>query len=122
MASHSVKSRPEAEALLRSMAADDKAFRKDLIANPHRAIGKAVGMDLPANLKVTVLEEDAQQIYLVLPAAASIPGELSDDELGAVSGGIGAQDTRFNKGRKHDLQGAIIPPFNPGGFNPSGGG
>jgi len=62
----------------------DPAFKAELIANPAAAL-KAEGIDVPAGMTVTVLENTDRQFNLVLPPAAS--GELSEDDLEAVAGG-----------------------------------
>ena len=64
----------------------DEAFRRRADCEPTvQAINKAVGVQLPPGLTVTVLEESARQVYLVLPAM-SLGTELSDDELATVAG------------------------------------
>jgi hypothetical protein len=69
-------------------ADSDAAFRKMLKENPAGAI-KSLGMSTRPNLNIQVLEETADQAYVVLPftTKAGAGGELSDDALGAVSGG-----------------------------------
>jgi len=62
----------------------DPAFKAELIANPAAAL-KAEGIDVPAGMTVTVLENTDKQFHLVLPPAPS--GELSEDDLEAVAGG-----------------------------------
>jgi len=48
---------------------------------------KAEGIDVPAGIKVTVLENTDKQFHLVLPHQPT--GELSDEALDGVAGGIG---------------------------------
>jgi len=62
----------------------DPAFKADLIANPAAAL-KAEGIDVPAGMAVTVLENTDKQFHLVLPPVPT--GELSDESLEAVAGG-----------------------------------
>jgi hypothetical protein len=62
----------------------DPAFKAELIANPAAAL-KAEGIDVPAGLAVTVLENTDKQFHLVLPQAPS--DELSVEALEAVAGG-----------------------------------
>ena len=62
----------------------DPAFKADLIANPAAAL-KAEGIDVPAGVTVTVLENTDKQFHLVLPPVPT--GELSDESLEAVAGG-----------------------------------
>ena len=62
----------------------DPAFKAELIANPAAAL-KAEGIDVPAGMAVTVLENTDKQFHLVLPPVPS--DELSEEALDAVAGG-----------------------------------
>jgi hypothetical protein len=62
----------------------DPAFKAELLANPAAAL-KAEGIDVPAGMAVTVVENTDKQFHLVLPPVPS--DELSDEALDAVSGG-----------------------------------
>ena len=62
----------------------DPAFKAELIANPAAAL-KAEGIDVPAGMAVTVLENTDKQFHLVLPPVPT--DELSDEALDAVAGG-----------------------------------
>jgi len=62
----------------------DPAFKTALIANPAAAL-KAEGIDVPAGMAVTVVENTDKQFHLVLPPVPS--DELSDETLDAVAGG-----------------------------------
>ena len=81
--------RHEVEDRLMSRAANDPAFRRQLIDDPQGAIRDELGVSLPSEVKITVLQETPDQLYLVLPQTveAAPSGELSDAELGAVAGG-----------------------------------
>ena len=63
----------------------DPAFKAELIANPAAAL-KAEGIDVPAGMAVTVVENTDKQFHLVLPPVPS--GELSDEALDGVAGGL----------------------------------
>ena len=63
----------------------EPAFKAELIANPAAAL-KAEGIDVPAGMTVTVLENTDKQFHLVLPPVPS--DELSDEALEAVAGGV----------------------------------
>jgi hypothetical protein len=63
----------------------DPAFKVELIANPAVAL-KAEGIDVPAGMAVTVLENTDKHFHLVLPPVPT--DELSDEALDAVAGGI----------------------------------
>lgn len=63
-------------------------FRKSLIADPKAAIAQALGIALPAELEVRVVESSARVVYINLPAPPNFAeGQLSDRELEAVAGG-----------------------------------
>ena len=65
----------------------DPAFKSALIADPAAAL-KAEGIDVPAGMAVTVLENTDKQFHLVLPPVPT--DELSDEALDAVAGGYSA--------------------------------
>jgi hypothetical protein len=67
----------------RAMA--DPAYRQLLLSDPRGAVAKAFGQSLPANLKVQVIEQEPDTVYLFLPLAGS--DEMSEAELDAVAGG-----------------------------------
>lgn len=62
----------------------DSAFKARLLSDPAATL-KAEGFDLPEGREVRVLEDTAEVVHYVLPA---MPGELTDADLDAVSGGI----------------------------------
>ena len=49
-------------------AASDPQFRQQLLSDPRAAVEQAFGIRLPDEVKVQVLEETANHVYLVLPA------------------------------------------------------
>ena len=62
----------------------DPVFKAELIANPAAAL-KAEGIDVPAGMTVTVVENTDKQFHLVLPPKPN--DELSEEDLDAVAGG-----------------------------------
>src|SRR4051794_19426167 len=62
----------------------DPAFKEKLLTDPHAALDDA-GLSVPAGVTVTVVEDTATQVHLVLPAKPT--GELSDEALEQVAGG-----------------------------------
>ncbi len=78
-------SRKDLEAQLIAKAQADQAFRQALLSDPKATIEKELGGSLSESVSIKVVEETADTLYLVLPAAE---GELSEDALDAVAGGI----------------------------------
>jgi len=66
----------------------DKEFEKALLADPHAAIQKVAGIEIPPGVSVKVLEETEDTLYFVIPSSPlSAEGELSDEALAKVAGG-----------------------------------
>ena len=87
MALHQVN-RDDIEVPLVAKACKDEAFKKALISDPKAVIEKQFRVKVPADIRITVLQEDVNHFYLVLPP--SLPpfsSELNDEELEAVAGG-----------------------------------
>jgi hypothetical protein len=69
-------------------ANSDPAFRDQLLKDPREAIQDKIGIPLPANITIRVVEEQPGEVVLVLRAQPVEPGQqLSDADLEAVSGG-----------------------------------
>lgn len=64
----------------------DEQFKQDLIENPKVELEKELGISIPKDVAVEVLEENPGKYYLVLPQK---PSELPDDMLEEISGGVG---------------------------------
>ena len=63
-------------------AQSDKDFKKALLDNPKETLGQ-LGVQVPENVEVKVVEESAKVVYLVLPVN---PDELTDEQLDVVAG------------------------------------
>ena len=61
----------------------DSAFKHQLMADPAGTL-KSEGFELPEGLKVSAVENSAEQFTFVIPAR---PAELTDETLEAVVGG-----------------------------------
>jgi hypothetical protein len=88
--------RAEVERTLVQRSLEDEEFRQMLLDDPKGTVEQELGTRLPEDVQVRVVEESAQTIYLVLPSSASAVGEggeLSDQELEAVAGGLGDRYT-----------------------------
>ena len=80
---------------LMQKAADDDAFRAQLIADPKAAVEDALGVEIPGGFNLHVHEEDASTSHLVLPPTA----DLSEADM-ATAAGAGLWDTA-----REDLEG-----------------
>ena len=80
--------RAEVDQLLRQRLSTDPDFRDALIADPRAALSDLVGITIPASVKVNVHAESLTEIHLVLPRDPNASGELQEDDLAAVTGGI----------------------------------
>lgn len=67
--------------------ATDPVFRRALIEDPRRVLAREFGIQVPPNIQVRVIEEDADTYHLVLPYTPRAGAELDDAELERVAGG-----------------------------------
>ena len=87
--------RQQLEQKLIEKAMKDETFRKQLIENPGTAIEAETGIKIPDTMKMKVLEEDPQTVYLILPPnpVLNTEMELSEAELESVAGGtVGGEE------------------------------
>ena len=83
-----VTTRKQLEAQMIDRAMKDETFRQELLRDPKGVFARELGIQLPANINVQVLQESPSTVYLVVPPPAPRAGtELSDTELAAVAGG-----------------------------------
>jgi len=80
----------ELQAQLVAKAWDDNDFKSALISDPKATIGCELGVELPRDLEIQVVEERSNKVYLVLPVRpeAVSDDELSEEELEVVAGGV----------------------------------
>ena len=85
--------RAEIKRTLVKRSLEDESFRQKLLDDPRGTVEQELGTSLPEGVEVRVVEESADTIYLVLPSAspAGEGGELSDEALEAVAGGVFGQ-------------------------------
>jgi hypothetical protein len=74
---------------LLSRAERDPEFRRRLTEDPNSAVQEELGVELPENFQVTVIEEGPSEAILVLPISPA-PGQLRDEELAGAAGGSGS--------------------------------
>ena len=85
------KTRKQLEAQLIDRAMQDETFRQELRRDPKGVVARELGIRVPENFTLQVLEEDPTTVYLVLPSPVARAGaELSDAELEGVAGGYGS--------------------------------
>jgi hypothetical protein len=76
-----------------SRAAIDFDFRRQLLDDPRRAIKDALGIEIPTDVTIKFIEKDVSvDALVVLPdfrGTQQDEGELSDDDLQSVAGGVG---------------------------------
>jgi hypothetical protein len=83
--------RQEMERRLIEKSVQDEAFRQRLIEDPKGALEQELGARLPKELRIMVVEETQDTIYLVLPSTSMAGAEgveLSEQELESVAGGM----------------------------------
>jgi hypothetical protein len=88
--------RAEVERTLVQRSLEDEEFRRRLLDDPKGTLEQELGSSLPQGFDVRVVEESADTIYLVLPSASALGdqgGELSEEELESVAGGVGGKYT-----------------------------
>src|SRR5262245_49833003 len=81
------KNAREIEAKIIAHAWKDPRFKEKLMKNP-RAAFKEMGLDIPENIQVKVVEDKAGSFTFVLPPSTPGAKEMSDQELEKLAGGI----------------------------------
>ncbi len=79
--------RKELEAKLIARALKDESFRNELRSDPKTAIEKELGMEIPGEINIRLVEENENEVCLVIPHVFSDTNELTDVELESVPGG-----------------------------------
>jgi len=87
---------PEAtSAVLAVRYALDADFRAEFDKDPKAAIIKASGQDLPSDLEIVVHRNEDKRWHLTVPAVEA-DGELADQDMANVSGGMGGLTTALS--------------------------
>jgi len=82
------QTRKDIEAKIVALAWQDDGFRSKFVADPKRQFEERLGVKLPPSLKMTVHEENENNLHFVIPAKPKANmSELSDEELEKVAGG-----------------------------------
>jgi hypothetical protein len=94
MADAAPMSRREIQEKIVALAWKDEAFRRSFVADPKAAFERKLKTKLPPDLKITAHEEDDNHLYFVIPANPKVNvGELSDEDLEKIAGGVDAVTT-----------------------------
>lgn len=84
-----IKNRKRLEAMVIRKAILDTDFRALLKKDPREAIQQFLEGSLPSSINVKIVEEDPSTMVIALPKVLSSGiGELSDDDLERVTGGV----------------------------------
>jgi hypothetical protein len=92
-------SRAEMERRLVERSLQEESFRQRLLDDPKGTIEQELGTRVTEGFEVRVVEETQDTIYLVLPSASPLvgeDGEISDEALESVAGGLGYFDIERN--------------------------
>jgi hypothetical protein len=79
---------PRALQAILDRAVTDRAFRQRLLVDPRPAILESFGVMIPATFRIKFIERDANVDALIVLPDEQHGGELSDDDLETVSGGV----------------------------------
>ena len=91
-----IKPRQALEAQLIDRAMKDETFRQELVRDPKGVFERELGIHVPADITIEVLEERPTTVYLVLPPSpSSVEVELADAELEHVAGGTSGREREF---------------------------
>ena len=74
--------------IVTEQATKNPRYREALIKDPRMVLSKQLGTEIPASMKIKVVEETADTIFVVIPYVAKEGAELKDAELEKVAGGL----------------------------------
>lgn len=77
----------DAHRMVVERAVSDPEFRARLLTDPRAAVTELLGVDLPEDVTITVVEQAPTEAVIVLPAAPAAEGAVADQELTEVAGG-----------------------------------
>ncbi len=78
-----MKSISEMREHLIEKAGDSEEFRTRLISEPRAVVSEEFGISVPETFNLHVMEDDAKNSYLILPASL----KLTDEQLTSIHGG-----------------------------------
>ena len=97
--------RGEINDIVASFATKNAQYKKALLADPKKILAKQMNQQLPDFLKVKVVQDTADTIYLVLPHVPKEGEELSDADLEAVAGG--KMDDKHEEGNTYSCNDTV---------------
>ncbi len=80
-----IEKRKQLEAALIKKAKSDSKFEELFLSDPKAAL-KELGVNLPADVKISVTKEKENELIIVYPTALT-EGELDESELRVATGG-----------------------------------
>lgn len=88
-------------------AMKDEQFRAKLQTSPRETIEQELGVKLPASLRINVLEEKPDSVYLVIPMTTveHSEEELTEAQLGVVAGGYTSETAEIGCATAGDCAG-----------------
>ncbi|MFI5333697.1 MAG: NHLP leader peptide family RiPP precursor [Chlamydiales bacterium] len=92
---HKPKNAKELEAKIIAHAWKDPRYKEKLLKNP-RAAMKEMGLDIPENIHVKVVEDKPNSFTFVLPPSAPGTKEMSEHELARLAAGILRPEAQFS--------------------------
>lgn len=94
MSDEKMSDREKALQHIMERAQRDSVFRAELEDNPRAVIERELGIELPADADIRIVEEAPNQVHLILPIPSD---ELSDAALEEVSGGLSSLRTYWGR-------------------------
>ncbi len=79
-----MQSAEDMRAHLTSRAAEDSAFRAQLVADPKSVMNQEFGITVPENIDIVVHESDMRTVHLALPPSPV----LGEEQLEAIAAGL----------------------------------
>ena len=80
-------SNPTVQEQVMARATKDEAFRQRIAADPRAVLSSEYNVHIPESVNVRVIEDSANTVSIVLPAAEDAVQDLSDEELEEIAGG-----------------------------------
>jgi hypothetical protein len=73
-----------------SLAWENEQFREALLNNPAEALRNELGLTIPENIKIKLLEEASDTVYFILPQKPSFLNDENDEIIQVMEMGMGS--------------------------------